>query len=47
MIAGIPEGLFTGFHPQVPEEGGVGLYGVAFVVVVGGVDEFEAQVVPH
>ena len=47
MIAGIAEGLLACLNPQIPEEGGMGLYGVAFVVVVGGVDEFEAKVVPH
>lgn len=47
MKAGIPEGLLAGFHPQVPEKSGMGLYGVALVVVVGGVDEFETQIVPN
>lgn len=42
VVAGVPEGLFAGLHPQISEEGGVSLDGVPLVVIVGGVDEFEA-----
>lgn len=46
MVAGIAEGFFAGLHPEISQEVRVGLNRISLVIVVGGVDQFEPQVVP-
>lgn len=47
MVAGVPEGFFTGLYPQVAHQVWVSLNGVSLVVIVGRVDQFGPEVVPH
>ena len=47
MIAGISEGLFASLHPQISKQGGMGLDGIALIIVIGGIDELKTQVVPN
>ncbi len=47
MVARIPEGFFAGLYPKISKQTWMSLNGIAFVVIVGGIDELKSQIVPN
>ena len=47
MVARIPEGFFAGLYPKISKQTWMSLNGIAFVIVVGGIDELKSQIVPY
>lgn len=47
MITRIPEGFFAGLNPKISKQTRMSLNGIAFVIVVGGIDELKSQIVPY